>query len=134
MGFFSWNTLDTKKSIANVHSPRRCFGVYMHDDRGNTFFEPAYDGYGVFGGKDYYELLAEMNGYTTRDEGIDIAFGHIKVADLKWPNLTQAKNWEWVNMENDRCPDQGFFYDDGMLENDYYVGPEDLEDDNWIEE
>ncbi len=42
--------------------------------------ENDYEGYGVFGGKDYYELLDEMNRDTSgargdRDSGIDIAFG-----------------------------------------------------------
>ena len=34
----------------------------MTDDKGNRWEESNYDGYGVFGGKDYYALLDEMNG------------------------------------------------------------------------
>ena len=37
--------------------------VVMCDDKGNKYVEECYEGYGVFGGKDFYELVAEMNGY-----------------------------------------------------------------------
>ena len=61
MGFFSWWTQDTNLSIANRHSSQSTFPVTMLDDKGNAYTELDYDGYGVFGGKDYYELLFEMN-------------------------------------------------------------------------
>ena len=64
MGCFSWYTQDTKKSIANRHSTRTVFTVYLHDDKGCKWQEDNYERYGVFGGKDFYELLAEMNGFT----------------------------------------------------------------------
>ena len=32
----------------------------MLDNKGNVWTEDNYEGYGVFGGKDYYELLAEL--------------------------------------------------------------------------
>ena len=41
--------------------------VVMCDDKGNKYVEECYEGYGVFGGKDFYELVAEMNGYTSKD-------------------------------------------------------------------
>ena len=66
MGFFSWKTQDTNKSITNVHSETGSFPVYMHDDKGNVYLEMEYDGYGVFGGVDYYVLLAQMNGLEDR--------------------------------------------------------------------
>jgi hypothetical protein len=37
--------------------------VVMCDDKGNKYVEECYEGYGVFGGKDFYELVAEMNGH-----------------------------------------------------------------------
>ena len=63
MGQFSWITQDTGEAI------RECYGcndgnlttAYMHDNKGNVWEEKSYEGYGVFGGKDYYQLLAEMN-------------------------------------------------------------------------
>ena len=62
MGFFSWNTSDTERSIANSYSCRDTFTVHMITEDGQVFTEKDYDGYGEFGGKDIYELIAEMNG------------------------------------------------------------------------
>jgi hypothetical protein len=62
MGFFSWKTSDTNRSIANDYSGRRTFIVHMITEDGRVFTEEEYEGYGVFGGKDIYELIAEMNG------------------------------------------------------------------------
>ena len=66
MGFFSFFTQDTHESIPNTFSNRPTFPVTMADDKGNTWVENDYEGYGVFGGKDYYELLDEMNRDTNR--------------------------------------------------------------------
>ena len=113
MGFFSWITQDTKRSIANSWSRRRTFKVVMTDDKNNHWVECNYDGYGVFGGKDYYVLLAEMNGINgtneedKRQQGIKLAFSGKK---CKYPNLTETEDWEWIDEEPDSCPDQGFFY------------------------
>lgn len=108
MGFFSWITQDTKKSIANTYSDKRTFPVTMTDNKGNKWYEPDYDGYGVFGGKDFYELLAEMNGLDSdRSAGITLAFSDKPYIS---PNLTENPNWQWVNKEPENCPDQGYFY------------------------
>lgn len=109
MGFFSWKTQDTNKSIANKHSDRPTFKVVMHDNKANKWIEEDYDGYGVFGGKDYYELLAEMNGQEGRSAGISIEFGD---KPFLAPNLTESEEWEWQNEKPYDCPDQGYFYDD----------------------
>jgi hypothetical protein len=61
MGQFSWMTQDTGMQIGS--EPRNTIVVHMFDDNGNIWTEKNYKGYGVFGGKDYYELVAEMNGY-----------------------------------------------------------------------
>ena len=109
MGFFSWKTQDTRRSISNVDSTRGSFFVAMHDNKGNIWTETEYDGYGEFGGKDYYELLAEMNGLTTRVEGIELAFSK---KPCLYPNLTESVQWNWVNEEPEHCDDQGYFYED----------------------
>jgi hypothetical protein len=109
MGFFSFKTQDTDRSISNIHSSRDSFFVAMHDNAGNIWTERFYDGYGVFGGKDYYELLAEMNGLTTREEGIHLAYSG---KDYLSPNLTERLDWEWVSEAPESCRDQGFFYDE----------------------
>lgn len=61
MGFFSWITSDTNKSIANSSSNRKTFTVHMITENGLVFTEHDYEGYGEFGGKDIYVLIAEMN-------------------------------------------------------------------------
>ena len=128
MGFFSWKTMDTDTSISNNYSSRGSFKVEMLDDKGNVWTEPNYEGYGVFGGKDYYELLAEMNGVTSdlegeaytdymRGVGISIAFKDNGNGDhtfgVKYPNLVEeAKGWTYNYYGPDSCGDQGYFYND----------------------
>lgn len=68
MGFFSWFTSDTNKSIANHYSTRETFPVYMVTEDKQIFHEKDYEGYGEFGGKDLYVLAAEMNGYKGSDD------------------------------------------------------------------
>jgi hypothetical protein len=137
MGFFSWNTMDTDKSIANEHSNRKTFRVQMMDNKGNVWTEDNYDGYGRFGGKDYYELLAEMNGFTSdktgdeytdeaRGEGISLAFdgngSGVATEGVYYPNLVeQAKGWRYEMGGPDSCDFQGYFYDEEDLdgEDDY---------------
>ena len=62
MGFFSWLTADTGEPIRNAHTGE-CRTVYMLRPGRRHVEESAYEGYGVFGGIDAYEFLAEMNGY-----------------------------------------------------------------------
>ena len=137
MGFFSWNTMDTDNSIANEHSNRKTFRVQMMDNKGNVWTEDNYDGYGRFGGKDFYELLAEMNGFEsdkTGDEytdeargfGINLAFkdnpNGIGTKGVLYPNLVeQAKGWVYEMGGPDNCEYQGYFYDEEDLdgEDDY---------------
>jgi hypothetical protein len=117
MGFFSWKTQDTDRSICNVYSDREPFKVVLHDNKGNKWIENAYEGYGRFGGKDYYKLLAEMNGGGTREDGIEIEFpegwNNLEFKpdpNIQWPNLTEDPDWEWVNEQPKGCEYQGFFY------------------------
>jgi|LakMenEpi03Aug12_release.lakeMendotaPanAssembly.Ray.scaffolds.fasta_scaffold174684_2 hypothetical protein len=72
-GQFSWMTQDTGQQIGSEEE--NMIPVYMFDDKGKYYYEPNYDGYGVFGGMDYYELLDQMNGGSgDRSRGIDLAF------------------------------------------------------------
>lgn len=137
MGFFSWKTQDTDKSICNTYSIRVPFLVQMMDDKGNVWNETEYEGYGKFGGKDYYELLAEMNGiecdligeeYTDymRGHGINLAFSKgnhsgVGTEGVLYPNLVEkASGWEYEPMGPDSCPEQGFFYDEDETEEDVW--------------
>jgi hypothetical protein len=109
MGFFSWKTQDTDRSIPSVYSDRVSFTVYMTDAGGNKWEENNYEGYGVFGRKDFYELLADMNGLNTRDEGVRLAFSGMKHLS---PNLSESPDWEWTDDAPEECEYQGYFYPD----------------------
>jgi hypothetical protein len=127
MGFFSWKTQDTDRSIANAYSVENTFTVCMVDDKGNIWKERNYEGYGEFGGKDYYELLAEMNGVTMdkslknytelmRSKGINMAFKDNSsgeyAKDIKYPNLVEnPQNWEYEESSPKICECQGYFYE-----------------------
>lgn len=111
MGFFSWKTQNTSKSIANTYSRRFTFPVVMIDNKGNEWLERNYEGYGVFGGKDFYELLAEMNGLTTREGGLKLAFSGDKYIS---PNLYEKMGendvFNWIDTPPENCEFQGYFY------------------------
>ena len=69
MGFYSWKTADTDKSIANVHSGKPVKTVYLVQPAGRPpIKESCYKGYGVFGGVDAYKWLANEN---FGDESLD---------------------------------------------------------------
>lgn len=130
MGFFSWMTQDTGESIPSKYSNRATFPVYMYDDKGNVWKEEEYEGYGEFGGKDYYELLSEMNGGPSdRSHGISLAFGdgfsNGENPNVKHPNLVTEDTWKWVNRPPETCPDQGFFYSEEEDEDCFYSEEED---------
>ena len=129
MGFFSWNTQDTNKSIASRHSRKKTKPVYMLDDKGNSWKEDNYEGYGEFGGKDYYELLAEMNEdlwdiYREKNPsnpfdddairclGIKINYRCKKDGrKFKSPNLvSDLDKWVYKSEAPKDCFYQGFFY------------------------
>jgi hypothetical protein len=134
MGFFSWKTMDTDTSIPSQYSNRKTFRVQMLDNKGNVWTEDSYEGYGNFGGKDFYELLAEMNGFVSQtgltyevdgeaytDEargfGINLAFkdnpNGIATKGVLYPNLIeQADGWVYNESGPDNCEYQGYFYDE----------------------
>ena len=111
MRFFSWLTKEGN-SISNVFSSRGTFKVYMHSPDGRIWEESKYEGYGVFGGKDYFELMAELNGKKTRSDGIDLYYADDKT-DLIYPILSEKKKWDGnFKNRNQDCTDQGYFYSD----------------------
>lgn len=116
MGFFSWYTQDTEEPIYNIwqkHS--EVFEVHMVNPlTGETFTENSYDGYGEFGGKDFYVLLAELNkdkigegldwndSEEVRDIGIDLAFSESPNGESKgivYPILVRDKD-KWKDYIN----------------------------------
>jgi len=90
-GQFSWMTQDTGQQIGSQEG--NTIPVYMFDDKGKYWFEPSYDGYGVFGGMDYYELLDQMNGGRgDRNEGVRKAFDPTLEDKLLFPALVVSPN------------------------------------------
>lgn len=137
MGFFSWKTQDTNRSIDNKYSNESTFPVTMIDNKGNRFLETKYDGYGVFGGKDYYILLAEMNGINGLDEE-DMRNNAISKVyqysqndenpELIYPNLVEyPDNWTYTPNSPENCEFQGFFYTD---DDPYYDDEDDTYNEN----
>ena len=61
MGQFSWISVDTKEPIYCEGASQSVFMAVK--EGGNTMLYPEsdYKGYGVFGGKDFYEAFADMN-------------------------------------------------------------------------
>lgn len=121
MGQFSWITQDTNEPIRN-NVIGRLAQAYMHDNKGNVWEELEYEGYGVFGDKDYYQLLAEMNNL----EGLtgDVDKDRLLGIDLNYsgepfisPNLTRNKEWVWINEVPEDDPNQG--WGDDELEDDW---------------
>ena len=132
MGFFSWRTSDTKRSIPSKHSCRDTFPVTMVLDQ-VTWRESQYEGYGVFGGKDIFVLITEANNlcnpYDTeqqkRSVGIKATFennpdGEFSIASekfgLKFPKFFENyPNELGYNCypDSEVCEYQGFFYPEG---------------------
>ena len=124
MGFFSWKTQDEGKSISNEFSRFGAYKVYMIDNKGNVWIEENYEGYGTFGGKDFFELLAEMNGLESdRSLGIKLVYRGNPSGDhtegVLYPNLFRWQKGngtteDWIKAYEasgpESCPNQGFFY------------------------
>lgn len=135
MGFFSWNTCDTGDSISNNCSIRPTFTVHMITPDGRVFTEKDYDGYGIFGGKDFYELLAELNGLPSdRSAGIDLSFKDNPNGDntpgVIYPkfvmDLEDDVKDQYASLPNpESCEAQGFFYDEDEDEDHFLDEDED---------
>ena len=146
-GQFSWMTHDTGDQIGS--EPANKITTYMFDDKGNSWEERDYEGYGEFGGMDYYELVAKMNGYDEKDLedkkllkkakvigkpelrqiGIAIAFDKLKPKTGKkvlFPALVTTPKYNWkrhdFTQEAEPDPNQS-----------WYVEPEydDYDDDDY---
>lgn len=71
----------------------------------------------MFGGVDYYVVLALMNGHSEsedkealRSAGIDLYFKNSY--GTKYPALTECKEWNDFDKKPRDCDDQGYFYSD----------------------
>ncbi len=154
-GQFSWMTQDSGQQIGS--EKENTIDVWMYDNKGNSWYEKGYDGYGEFGGMDYYELLARMNGYTDedlqdkkflksirvmgkgsmRDIGIAIAFEKLKTrdkgGDVLFPALVADGRYNWkrhnFKQEAENDPNQSWYQEE---EYDDYEDDDDYEQ-GWYE-
>jgi hypothetical protein len=104
---------------------------------GRVFTEPDYEGYGEFGGKDFHELLAELNGLAPdRSLGIDLTFKNNPNGDntpgVIYPKFVEILEDDVVAQYNslpnpESCEAQGFFYSDEE-EDDWEDEDEDYDD------
>ncbi|WP_041914351.1 hypothetical protein [Selenomonas ruminantium] len=120
MGFFSWTTSDTERSISNMYSTKGALPVYLLCPDGTKIHEQCYEGYGVFGGSDAYALLArwnapnECNGDDDHDRLVGINLQCHRKSEVKFPLKfveDGSLNYDEVD-ESEDCPMQGFFYED----------------------
>ena len=127
MGFFSFHTNDTGEPIYNAHqNARPCRPVFMLLPDGQMFTELYYNGYGVFGGYDFYAVVAILNRpdltwedlrelpddelQRLREIGIDMAFNSAKYDGLMWPNLIHNPcGYTWRNEKPRDHSGQGFW-------------------------
>ena len=58
---FSWLTGDTGKSITNRDADEGALPVYLILPDDTYIYEDNYGGYGVFGGRDFYGLVWQLN-------------------------------------------------------------------------
>jgi hypothetical protein len=119
MGFFSWLT-NEGVSISNSSSSKGALPVYMYLPDDTVIFEDDYDGYGVFGGLDFYDLVAKYNfpkeeltgnPEIDRDKGIDLIYRDSVTQPIIMPRFSIYKNEKYENLNDPQdCPDQGYFY------------------------
>jgi hypothetical protein len=127
-GQFSWMTQDTGQQIGSQEG--NTIPVYMFDDKGKYWYEPSYDGYGVFGGMDYYKLLDQMNGGRgDRNEGVRKAFDPTLEGELLFPALVVSpSNFNYkthdFTKEAENDPDQSWlpYEEDNNKYDDYDYG------------
>jgi hypothetical protein len=119
MGFFSWITSEGE-SISNSFSDRGALPVYMYLPDDTKVYEDKYEGYGMFGGLDFYAEVAKLNAPeqcvgdidTDRLLGIDLAFNRTKPR-LIVPRFSIYRSTTYKKLSDPEvCPDQGYFYPD----------------------
>ena len=125
MGFFSWITSDTKVSVRNRFTPEGPTPCKMLAPDGREWLEFGYEGYGIFGGMDFYELLAELNEVEPCPEG-EVTGEGMRYAGIKlnfpdgrdnpdpgtiMPKIVSAdfKGTYDEVPDSETCPQQGYF-------------------------
>ncbi|MFP3156023.1 hypothetical protein LQZ18_16685 [Lachnospiraceae bacterium ZAX-1] len=128
MGFFSWITSDTQRSISNAYSNKETFPVYVLCPDGAVIEEKDYKGYGKFGGRDIYALVAQwnrpegckntdgewMDDCDCRKLGVEIACYDKNNVALTYPiKIVEDGTLQYEHVAPSLgCPKQGYFYDE----------------------
>lgn len=119
MGQFSFISRNGHQIRNEYHDGQKVWMVYKDGDDVKVVVEHEYDGYGRFGGLDYYEVVAKMNGKITRSEGLDFAFEGKNVLYPQLftvePTQREIDNIVWTE-ECEHDPDQGWVI---SYQNDY---------------
>ncbi|HWY35603.1 MAG TPA: hypothetical protein VNX68_13230 [Nitrosopumilaceae archaeon] len=81
----------------------------MITEDGQVFTEKEYEGYGTFGGKDIYDLIAEMNGLKAKEKqelrcaAIDLLFEeHITNGERTYSNKIDFSNWQHDKIKGEK--------------------------------
>jgi hypothetical protein len=85
------------RAVPNKHANRGTFPVYLIDELGNKWFEDAYEGKGVFGGKPFRRLAKEMTE---------------RMGAPAQPILSENPNTVWSGQKMDVYPLEGFYYEE----------------------
>lgn len=136
MGQFSWITSDTNEQVFNDYDKSTVYLLVpedWQDEFGEYYKESDYEGYGVFGGRDVYALVAiwnrpedckDENGAwmcddAIRGKGIDIACYDDQNAALKYPIKITSEPMRYADAAPSKGdPNQGWHED--AYEDDYW--------------
>ena len=91
-------TKDTNRAINE--NPMRT--LYLMDNKGNCWKETNYKGDYIFGGKDFFALVSEMNNLSCDCKsdlckltgGSDLFFN--EDIEIMVPNVVESENWVWI--------------------------------------
>ena len=139
MGQFSWLATDTGEQILNdKYKGFQTVKMVYKDKEGNqqVAVEDDYEGYGVFGGVDFYDAVVWMNSWykpdyipdELRSKGIDLYFQDHLPQPVEYPQLFLGDIPKEVDFRKrpDDDPNQGWSRGD---EDDYEYDDEEFEKD-----
>lgn len=136
MGQFSWITSDTEEQVFNDYGKRTVYLLVPEEwqsEFGERFEESDYEGYGIFGGRDAYALVAMWNRpdecknadgtWKTDDEcrliGIGIACYDEDNFGLEYPIKITSEPMPYADAKPSKGdPNQGWH--DESFDDDYY--------------
>lgn len=140
MGWFSWWTIKYNGNLSRPIYKRGgkklpVFNVWMHTPDGKSYHETEYEGYGEFGGKDYFVALSECNpeGGTEqltqeqhRERGVDLEYENRETLHLKFPVFTETATYDGTYEQCNRIDNQGTSWEDKEELRAAYIELEDL--------